>query len=112
MVQPWPGHGPAMVQPWSSPCIWQAVDIKHHVVVWKSRMLWACSSSLKTRAACSIQNEKSIYAIIRIGTSLDLDKATVKDHPALMAKLPSERGDFERFVIYQIETWMSLKENF
>ena len=50
--------------------------------------------------------------LIRIRTSLDLDKATVKDHPALMAKFPSERGDFERFVVYQIETWMSLKENF
>jgi len=71
-------------------------------------MFKACYSSLKTRAACGIEDEKSIYAMVGIGALLGLDVTMLKNLPALLAKPPSERGDFGRFVIDQIEKRLPL----
>lgn len=63
----------------------------------------ACYSSVRTKASSSVEDEKSVYAMVGIGASLGLDMTMLKNLPALMAKPPAERGAFGEFVITQLE---------
>lgn len=71
-----------------------------------------CYTPLKTKAASSVEDEKSIYSIVGLGFTLGLDGTMLKTLPEILRKAPAQRGDFGKLALVQFEKAFLRAEGF